>query len=146
MPRTTRFLSLRVLELIALGVLVLVWAVVALSWHELPAQIPRHFSMSGDPDGWGPRSTFLVLPAVALLTYLTRAPKRAPATAREFTTILRLVVLAGIAWSTIRVVRIAAGRSDGLGTWFVPGMVLLIVASGVWFGLQSRKSRTGGAA
>jgi hypothetical protein len=145
-PRATGRPSLRVLELISLGALILVWAVVALTWHELPAQIPRHFGLNGEPDGWGSRPTFLVLPAVALLTYLTRAPRRAPSVTREFLAVLRAVVLLGIAWATVGGVRIAGGRADGLGGWLVPCLFLAIVTTGVWFGLRSKKSRSGSAA
>ncbi|HEY1256522.1 MAG TPA: DUF1648 domain-containing protein [Terracidiphilus sp.] len=36
----------------------------------LPERIPTHFNSAGNPDGWGPASTLLVLPAVAVGLYL----------------------------------------------------------------------------
>lgn len=145
MPRERSRQSSRILELIALGALILVWVVVASVWHELPAQIPRHFGLNGEPDGWGSRPTILVLPAVALLSYLTRAPRSSPGIIREFLAVLRVVVLVGIGWATIGVVRVAGGRVDGLGGWFVPCLFLSVVATGAWFGFRTKRSRSGRA-
>ena len=41
-----------------------------LSYDSLPASIPTHFGLGGEPDGWGPRWTILILPAVGLLLYV----------------------------------------------------------------------------
>lgn len=64
----------RTLEAISLGALALtVW----ITWqafhglHPLPAQIPTHFDALGNPNGWGPPSTLLLLPVIAAVIYLT---------------------------------------------------------------------------
>ena len=71
---------LRLLALAALGVMAvaLAWA-----WPRLPATIPMHFNLRGDPDGWGERAWILVVPAVALvvfalMTAIERMMVRAP--------------------------------------------------------------------
>jgi len=61
------------LEAIGLAALaVLCW----ITWRALygpdplPDRIPTHFDLAGSPNGWGPPSTLLFLPAVALGVYL----------------------------------------------------------------------------
>lgn len=36
----------------------------------LPKTIPTHFGVSGAVDGWGPKSTLLMLPVIALIMYI----------------------------------------------------------------------------
>jgi len=146
LPRINSHLVLRAFETVGLGALVLVWIVVALVWRVLPTQVPVHFGLDGRPDAWGAQKFILVLPALALLTFLTRAPKSVPIVAQVFSAVLRAIILVGFAWSTIGGVRIARGKADGLGEWFAPCLFLSIVATGVWFGLRSKKSRSGSAA
>ncbi|MGA3370643.1 MAG: DUF1648 domain-containing protein [Terracidiphilus sp.] len=38
--------------------------------NPLPERIPTHFDAAGNPNGWGPASTLLFLPAVAVGIYL----------------------------------------------------------------------------
>jgi uncharacterized membrane protein len=60
------------LEIIGLVMLaILCW----ITWEalygpdRLPARIPTHFNLAGTPDGWGPPSTLLFLPIVAVVVY-----------------------------------------------------------------------------
>lgn len=39
-------------------------------WPKLPETIPTHFGFSGEPDGWGSKSTLLILAATAFGLYL----------------------------------------------------------------------------
>ncbi len=54
------------------GLAVLFW----ITWRAfygpdpLPARIPTHFDIAGNPNGWGSPSSLLLLPAVALAIYL----------------------------------------------------------------------------
>lgn len=61
------------LEVVGLGMLgVLYW----MTWaalqgpNRLPQRIPTHFDMAGNPNGWGPPNTLLLLPIVATGAYL----------------------------------------------------------------------------
>jgi len=63
----------KVLEAAGLGALaVLLWITYrALSGPDrLPDKIPTHFDLAGNPNAWGPPSTLMLLPAVALGVYL----------------------------------------------------------------------------
>lgn len=63
----------RTLEAVSLaGLAVLFWV----TYHalhgpdRLPARIPTHFDIAGNPNGWGSPSSLLLLPVVALALYL----------------------------------------------------------------------------
>lgn len=59
-----------VVEAASLVALVASLLIVAYYWPKLPETIPTHSGFSGRIDGWGPKSTMLMLPAVALVTYV----------------------------------------------------------------------------
>jgi hypothetical protein len=50
-----------------------VFLLIALRWRYLPEQIPTHFDMTGNVNGWGSRWTLAVLPAVGLVSDLSMA-------------------------------------------------------------------------
>jgi len=39
-------------------------------WPDLPARIPTHFNLQGQPDGWGSRDSVWMLAGAALLCYV----------------------------------------------------------------------------
>lgn len=69
----------RALDGLSLLGVVIAWGVTLWSWQSLPDQIPIHFNLAGEVDGWGRRQSILNLPAVAtvlplLLWVLRRFP------------------------------------------------------------------------
>lgn len=40
------------------------------AWAELPAAVPVHFGVSGEPDAWGPRSTVILLYVLGVVMYV----------------------------------------------------------------------------
>ncbi len=136
-----------VAEVIALaGVVGCIVSVVG-SWNALPEKIPHHFGFSGEPDAWGGKWVLVFLPAVAFvmyigLTVLSRIPHRfnywwainEQNAAKQYRVAVSMVgwlkaevvwMFAFITWTTIRV---AMGKSEGLGAAFLP------VVLGVVFG------------
>ena len=57
--------------LLAVGLLALAGSALflALSWRAMPDQIPTHFDAAGQIDGWGPKSTALILPILGVLMF-----------------------------------------------------------------------------
>lgn len=53
----------------AVGVVVAI-ATVVYYFPVLPAKIPTHFDITGAVDGWGPKSTLLMMPVVTLAMYI----------------------------------------------------------------------------
>lgn len=52
---------------IVLFIYLLLWANTFYIYPKLPETIPTHFDITGNPDAWGHKSTFLILPFVAII-------------------------------------------------------------------------------
>jgi len=116
-----------------IGMLVLV-TLTAASWATLPDSVPTHFNAAGVADAWGSKNSLLLLPAVALatwvlLTVLARFPhsfnyvraitpenaRRQYAMGRSFVILLKAEMVwlfASIQWMTIM-----TARTGSAGVW-----------------------------
>jgi hypothetical protein len=128
----------KVLEGIAIVALVLMFAMLAVHWGELPERYPMHFNVQGDPDGWGGKNSLLFLPCVAagvfaLLTFVSRKTKRfnlpfavdmeRPEVRAELVQLvaaLKALVLVTLAYLYGRSMAVATGQARGLGMEFLP--------------------------
>jgi uncharacterized membrane protein len=144
------------MEALARAALATIVGVVAMHWAELPAQVPRHFGISGNPDGWGKRNGMLLLPLTAIGLYilitvasryqrLINVPmaidRDAPEVQRllqSMSITLKMVVLFVFAYLEWADVNTALGRSAGLGELFLP---ISLVAVFLPLGLYLRKLR-----
>jgi uncharacterized membrane protein len=59
-----------VLEMTALLGVVSSLAIGFSYWHSLPAAVPLHFGITGEPDLWGPKLTFWLIPAIGIISYV----------------------------------------------------------------------------
>src|SRR5579862_9293187 len=59
-----------ILEGLAVAALAIIIGTVAVHWTELPAKVPRHFGISGSPDGWGNKNGMLLLPLITVGLYI----------------------------------------------------------------------------
>jgi hypothetical protein len=138
----------RTFEVIAALVLLLQIFLLLAHWGDLPDSILVHFGPSGAPDSWGSKYLLFILPGVSaaiytLLTVLSRFPHRYNylvtitvknaelqySLGRTFLTILKaeiVLLFTYIVWVTIQVVH---GESEGLGTFFLPTLLVLIFGS-----------------
>ena len=60
----------KTLNLFSILALVLAFLYPFLKWDQIPDTIITHWGFSGQPDGWGPKGTIWIIPAVSLLLYL----------------------------------------------------------------------------
>jgi hypothetical protein len=110
--------------------------------------VPVHFGLTGHADGFGSKSTLLVLPATAVILYLTlsvvvRFPAYfnfpVPVTDRNRQTLralaidmigwLKAEVMCIFAWLMLAAISTAEGHSSGLGTAFAPVSLGVIAAT-----------------
>jgi hypothetical protein len=117
-------------------------------WNYLPPRVPVHFGLTGHADGFGSKSTLLVLPATAVILYLTlsvvvRFPAYfnfpVPVTDRNRQTLralaidmigwLKAEVMCIFAWLMLAAISTAEGHSSGLGTAFAPVSLGVIAAT-----------------
>ncbi len=121
-------------------------AVTAWWWPQLPATIPIHFGVNGQPNGYGSKAWILFLPVLLLamtiaFTALARypwifnypvviTPENAEQNYRRGRTLLEVVnavvaaLFAVIQWQTVR---LAAGAAHDLGPAFSPLAIILFV-------------------
>jgi uncharacterized membrane protein len=135
-------------ELIALAGLVFAVAVVADFYSRLPERIATHFNEAGVANGFGARSTLWVLVGIALLLYATLSAigmlsrvvrlKRPLAPERE--TVVLAESMAMVGWTKaefcwmfgyicLAMVRNGMGLQVGLGAWFLPVTLLVVLGT-----------------
>lgn len=132
---STRWLP-ELIALLALGLGVLA---VVRAWPDLPARVPTHFGLSGQPDGWGGRGTILLLPVISVVLYIVlSAVQRIPASwynypvaitgenrerqvrlARSLVSWLKAGLAAMLAHLTIATLRTALGSAEGLDPFVI---------------------------
>lgn len=135
------------------------WLLTIVSYPSLPDSIPTHYNGAGEADAFGKKSSVFSLPIIATilfigLTVLNKYPhlfnypnKIHPENAREeYTKACRLIrflkfsivfIFELIAWQTIRT---AKGETNGLGAWFLPVFIGLILFPLFYYAIQSSKS------
>lgn len=63
--------SHKIIYLITIILAIVSWAIAIIYWSRLPNEIPVHFGISGQPDGWANKSLFNVFLIPSLQTLLT---------------------------------------------------------------------------
>jgi uncharacterized membrane protein len=134
------------LEVIAISGLMFFLGYVIYNFPNLPETLPTHFNGSGQADDFGEKSSFFLLPGVALfvfilLTLINLIPYRfnfmvkiTPANAlRQYTMATRMVrilkgtLIWGFFYLTHVTIQVANGVASGMGLWFIPVFIGIIV-------------------
>ena len=119
------------IEYIPLGLLFLLWGFTTVHFSDLPETLPIHFDALGKPDDFGPRSYAFGLPIVASILYglLFLVGKRKKVPTKDKYVLLWIQSLIVLIFSYIQVQSflVALRRSNGLGSWFLPLFVGLLL-------------------
>jgi uncharacterized membrane protein len=137
----------RVVDLAGWLVLAGLWLMILLNYADLPDTIPTHFNAAGKVDDYGSKSTIFLLPVIATLLYggMTRlnlfphifnytkkiTAENALAEYTNSTQMMRYVKLVIVFLFTIivfKTIQTANGKSEGLGIWFLPLVLVLALA------------------
>jgi uncharacterized membrane protein len=155
----------KILELLALLVLLLMWAVTAYAIfgpNALPARIPVHFSASGQPNGWGAPGMLWMMPVMATGIYLlmglvARYPssfnfpgRLHPAARRQLEVIalrmlswLKAEVVCLFAWIQYKTIEFARSGRGSLSPLFLPAVLIVVFGTIAWhLGAMRRAGRT----
>ena len=136
----------KMLELVSLFALCLIWWLAIYYFFVLPNIIPVHFSASGKPDSYGSKETIFILPIIGLfifilLSLLNKYPQifnypvkiTAANALKQYTNGTRMIRYVKTAVLVIFTLILlftgltATGKSNGLGVWFLPLTLVLIV-------------------
>jgi len=135
-----------ILEILAIVSLLCFIGFMAYHYATLPETVPTHFDASGKPDDYGSKTTLLILPVIALVIYsilslIGRIPEKlnypvkiTPANSRRQYTLgirliryLKLAIVLMFFFISYKTVMIALGNSSGLGIWFLPVLIGIIL-------------------
>lgn len=116
-----------------------IWVLTIVNYFELPEIIPTHYNGTGKADGFGSRSTILVLPIIStilfigltvlnqyphILNYATEITKENAVqqytNATRLLRFLKLIVVIVFSLIVLRTIQNTKGTADGLGEWFLP--------------------------
>lgn len=132
------------------------WIMVIGAYPGLSETIPTHYNGAGEVNGYGPKVTFLSLPAIATvlfmgMTALNRVPHilnyASPITPQNAlvqytgaTRLLRyfkLLIVVVFGHLALQTIYNAAGKAGGLGSWFLPVEIALVAIPLVVFIVKS---------
>jgi uncharacterized membrane protein len=150
-------------EAICLAGLAAAFGEVIANWSDLPARVPRHFGISGLPDGWGARTGLWLAPAIAAGLYLMitqlfsvalrrsgvlNLPPGIDANSAEvgrlllsMSIMLKLALVLVFLYISWIAVGIALGHSAGLGKAFLPISPITLLGIPAWYLLRLRSLR-----
>ncbi|NOT74209.1 MAG: DUF1648 domain-containing protein [Cyclobacteriaceae bacterium] len=135
-----------------------VWVLAVVNYSSLPDVIPIHFNAAGESDSFGGKGNILILSFVATmifigLTILNKFPhvfnypasltkENAPAQYTHATRMIRflkmtLVIVFGLI--VFKIIQNANAQSDGLGVWFLPFVLGLILIPAAYFIIKSTR-------
>lgn len=114
-------------------------------WHRLPPSIPLHFGITGEPDLWGPKFTFWLLPGIGFISYLALTLTNffpntfnypVPITpenlqnqyqiARQVLLWMKAEVMGILVWIEWGMIRVALKQSTHLSIFYLLGFLVLL--------------------
>lgn len=150
----------KVMEVLGWASLFMLWALVLLKYSSLPAIIPIHFNAIGDVDRYGKKEIIFLLPIMGTVLYmgltaLTKYPHLYNYSS-SFTTenaryhytnatrlirFLKLVVVLLFLIVVVSTYFVIIGKTTGLGPWFMPLILALMLAPTLLFVVKSMRKK-----
>jgi len=146
------------LEVAGLIAVVAMVVLTAMKFHDLPQKIPTHFNGSGLPDGYSVKGMIWLFPGIAVVLFaglsilnhfpytfnypFNITPENAERLYRHATRSMRLlnfllvILFFYLTWQSVA---IASGKSSGLGLWFLPVMIGVILLFTVYMMIRMYK-------
>lgn len=135
----------KIIEAVALLLLLIMWAAILLTYSHLPQQVPLHFNAEGEIDRYGSKAELFIVPAIATLLYIALSflndyphvfsyirkvhRRNARILYTNSTKMLRMlklslmIVFCAIVFFSFR----AAFNGAGLEKWFLPVAIVLVL-------------------
>jgi uncharacterized membrane protein len=148
-----------IIEGITLFILIGVMVYFFIQYSTLPGTIPTHYGFSGKADGYGGKSTLLVLVGVLIAMYLlllgvSRIPHKFNyvteitesnaylqySIALQMMRIVKLIVVIIFSYIIVTTIQIAQGNAISLGTWFLVTVIFLLFVNIIIYAIKSSKS------
>lgn len=124
------------LKYATLFLLVLMWGFTLIHFNDLPEEIPIHYNAKGVPDGFDTRIHIWGLPLIANLLFLLLGglQKRTGIQKIELQLLqwMQLLILGTFTYIQLQTFFVAVNKSNGLGGWFLPTLVIGFLAPIFW--------------
>lgn len=125
----------------------------ALSWRAMPDLIPTHFDAAGVINGWGAKSSALILPVIGAVTVgmllfvsLIAGSMKNTGGARPMTAMAVLTRLLALITSLVfAYITVCSCRAVPLGRWFTPvftGLAACVIIACVIWACIPKKTRS----
>jgi uncharacterized membrane protein len=150
----------KALEIFGWTLIVAIWVLTITNYTNLPDTIPIHYNIEGQADGFGEKRNILTLPVIATvlfigLTILNKFPHifnyptniTADNALKQYTNAtrliryLKLVIVFIFGLIVFKTIQNANGEADGLGVWFLPLTIGLIIIPLTKYVLKSFKTK-----
>ncbi|MEL0301016.1 MAG: DUF1648 domain-containing protein [Flavobacteriaceae bacterium] len=119
-----------------LFLLVLMWGFTLIHFKDLPEEIPIHYNAKGVPDGFDTRIHIWGLPLIVTLLFLLLGglQKRTGIQKIELQLLqwMQLLILGTFTYIQLQTFYVAVNKSNGLGGWFLPTVVIGFLAPIFW--------------
>jgi uncharacterized membrane protein len=144
-------------EAAALGALLAIFGIVATHWGELPDQIPRHFSGTGQPNGWGDKAGIWILPVLGIFFYglltgacffpqsfnvppgIDKNSPRVQAGLIQMLIVIKFMLMVLFSYIVSAQIGVALGQRPGLAPYFLGIVLPLFIALPIFYLLKLRK-------
>lgn len=141
-------------------ILASIWILLATNYSNLPEELPSHYNIYGKADGFGNKSTVLILAGIASLlniglSALFKYPHRFNypveitkenairqyAIATRMIRYLKLILVLIFSYLNIKTILISKGNSHELSFWFLPIALGCLIINLTYFIILSIKSK-----
>ncbi len=148
------------LEIVGLIGIIITIGFTLTRYKDLPDTIPRHFNLTGQPDGFSGKSILYTLTAIPIVTYLIltiglRFPhifnypfeitrenaERQYKNATQMIRVIKTFLVMIFGYLTYATIKNGLGEMHGLGTWFTPTSLACVLGTVGYFIYQSFKLR-----
>ena len=132
-------------EFLGWASVVVIWYITISNYNALPEIIPKHYNIAGEVDGFGEKSNILILPIISTIffivlsilnkfphifnhpTYITQQnAQKQYINATRLIRYLKLIIVVIFGFIAFKTIYTANGKSVGLGSWFLPLLLVLI--------------------
>ncbi len=149
----------RLIEIAGWVTLTAIWVLVMTQHKNLPEIIPVHYNSAGEADGFGSKEKIFILPVIASIIYtgmtiLNRYLHLFPAAvdvteeiavrqikiATRVMRYLKFILVVIFGFILFRTIEHAGDRSEGLGEWFLPLVMVLLFTPVITLIVESVKT------
>jgi uncharacterized membrane protein len=142
----------KLMEIFGWLLVVLIWVIPLINYAVLPDTIPIHFDAAGKVDNFGSKLTIYLVPLIGtllfvMMTIVNRFPHifnyaveitqenalRQYTNATKLIRYLKLALLVIFTLITVFTIRAAKGESAGLGIWFLPLTLAIVLIPTIYF-------------